>query len=258
MAKEKKEKKTTGQKRKWWFRFMKKLMVGRYKKPAFVYLGEKFSTGGVILSNHEGTDAPMSLELYCDQPIRMWGASEMNSGLVSLYKYQTRVYYHEKKGWNLHLARLFCLIASPLTNLFYKGLRLISTYRDVRFRRTIKESLDAIRAGENIVIFPEDSTNGYLEELEGFHVGFCVFAEVCKKQGIDLPIYVTYFRKKDRTYIVDAPVLYSELTKNGESKQEVCRRLLDRCNELGKMQFPAEEHALQETSAQGQLAKKGA
>ena len=44
-----------------------------------------------------------------------------------MYKYQTRVYYHEKKHWNLHLARLFCLLASPLTNLFYKGLNLIST-----------------------------------------------------------------------------------------------------------------------------------
>ncbi len=227
------------QKRKWWFRLMKKMMKGRYKKPTFVFLGEPFGSGGVILSNHEGTDAPMSLELYCNQPIRMWGASEMNSGLIPMYKYQTRVYYHEKKHWNLHLARLFCLIASPLTNLFYKGLHLISTYRDVRFRKTIRESLAAIRAGENIVIFPEDSTKGYLEELEGFHAGFAVFAEFCKKQGIDLPVYVTYFRKKDLTYIVDKPVLYSELSKNGESKEEICKKLVERCNELGKMQFEA-------------------
>ncbi len=231
-----KEKEKPIQKRKWWFRFMKKLMKGRYKKPTFVYLGDRFSTGGVILSNHEGTDAPMSLELYCDKPIRMWGASEMNSGLISMYKYQTRVYYHEKKGWNLHLARLFCLIATPITNLFYKGLRLISTYRDTRFRRTLRESLEAIRAGENVVIFPEDSTNGYLEELEGFHRGFLVFAEFCEKRGIDLPIYVTYFRKKDLTYIVDAPVLYSQLKKESGGGEEICKRLVARCNELGKMQ----------------------
>ncbi len=236
----KKEKKGPVQKRKWWFRFMKKLMKGRYKKPKFVFLGEGFTEGGVILSNHEGTDAPMSLELYCDKPLRMWGASEMNSGLIPMYKYQTRVYYHEKKGWNLHLARLFCLIATPLTNLFYKGLRLISTYRDTRFRRTIRESLDAIRAGENIVIFPEDSTNGYLEELEGFHRGFVVFAEVCQKQGIDLPIYTTYFRKKDLTYIVDAPVRYSQLRAECGGKEAVCQRLVARCNELGKMQFDEE------------------
>ena len=76
-------------KRKLYFRILKKLMSGRYKEPRFVYLGEEITSGGLILSNHEGTDAPMSLEMYLDRPLRMWGASEMNSGLIQLYKYQT-------------------------------------------------------------------------------------------------------------------------------------------------------------------------
>ncbi len=222
---------------KWWFRALKQLMKGRYKRPTFIYLGEEFDKGSVILSNHEGTDAPMALEMYCDKPIRMWGAGEMNSGLIEMYKYQTKVYYHEKKGWNLHLARLFCLIATPLTNLFYKGLNLISTWHDGRFMNTLRESVAALKNGENIVIYPEDSTNGYLERLEGFHQGFTALAEVCKKKGMDVKIYVTYYRKKDCTYVVDAPVLYSELTKNGEERDEVCAKLLARCNELGQMQF---------------------
>lgn len=224
---------------KGWFRFMKRLMLGRYKKPNFVYLGEEIGEGGIVLSNHEGTDAPMSLEIYLDRPIRFWGAWEMNSGLIKMYKYQTRVYYHEKKHWNLHLARLFCLLASPLTNLFYKGLNLISTYRDARFRKTLKESVEAIKEGYNIVIFPEDSANGYLEELESFYAGFAMLAEMCKKQGIDVPVYVSYFRKKDLTYIVDKPVLYSELCKDGAAREEIAKRLVERCNELGKMQFEA-------------------
>ena len=51
--------------------------------------------------------------------------------------------------------------------------------------------------GENIVIFPEDSTNGYLENLEGFYNGFILLCEMCYKKGIDVPVYVTYFRKKE-------------------------------------------------------------
>ena len=37
------------------------------------------------------------------------------------------------KLWDVlfYLARLFCLIASPLTYLFYKGLRLVSTYKTI-------------------------------------------------------------------------------------------------------------------------------
>ena len=233
----KKEKKKPNQKRKWWFRLLKKMMKGRYKQPTFIYLGEEFGNGGVILSNHEGTDAPMSLEIYCDKPLRMWGAHEMNSGLISMYKYQTRVYYHEKKHWNLHLARLFCLIASPLTNLFYKGLNLISTYRDSRFLKTIRESVKAIENGDNIVIFPEVSDKGYLSELEGFHEGFAVFCEACYRRGIDLPIYVTYFKKNEREYVVDKPVKYSQLKAESLTRSQIAERLLNRCNELGKMSF---------------------
>lgn len=264
MAKEKKVKKEKKQKpvqkRKWWFRLMKKLMKGRYKQPKFVYLGEKFGNGGVILSNHEGTDAPMSLEIWCDKPLRMWGASEMNSGLIQMYKYQTRVYYHEKKHWNLHLARLFCLIASPLTNLFYKGLNLISTYRDGRFFKTLKESVRAIEAGDNIVIFPEVSDKGYLAELEGFHAGFTALAELCARRGIDVPIYVTYFKKAERIYVIDKPVLWSELTKNGEQREEIIKKLLERCNELGKMTFndPEQTETAKEIAATEEVKEERA
>ena len=254
MAKQEKEnnakKQKPVQKRKWWFRLMKKMMKGRYKKPRFIYLGEEFGNGGIILSNHEGTDAPMSLEIWCDKPLRMWGASEMNSGLVQMYKYQTRVYYHEKKHWNLHLAHLFCLIASPLTNLFYKGLNLISTYRDGRFFKTLKESVRAIEAGDNLVIFPEVSDKGYLAELEGFHAGFTALAELCARRGIDVPIYVTYFKKSERIYVVDKPVLWSELTKNGEKREEIIEKLLKRCNELGQMQFDENDDVIQPQQSQ--------
>lgn len=240
------------QKRKGYFKFMKRLMLGRYKEPEFIFLGEKFSNSSIIISNHEGTDAPMSLELYVDKPIRFWGAHEMNSGLVSLYKYQTRVYYHEKKHWNIHLARLFCLIASPITNLFYKGLNLISTYKDARVIKTLRESMQALKDGDNIVVFPEDSKNGYLEQLEGFFAGFVMLAEVCYKRGMDVPIFVTYFKRKELKYVIDAPIKYSELAKNGATRAQIAKRLLDRCNELGRMTFENKENKEKEP----QLATK--
>lgn len=227
-----KKNKKTKQNRPLYFRAMKKMMKGRYKEPEFVFKGEGFADGGIILSNHEGTDAPMSLELYCDKPIRMWGAHEMNSGLVELYRYQTRVYYHEKKHWNLHLARLFCLVASPLTNLFYKGLNLISTYKDGRFLKTIRESVSAVEKGENIVIFPENSENGYLERLEGFYGGFVLLAEALYKKGIDVPIYVTYYSKKGLKYFVDEPIKYSQVSL-GRNRNQIAEYLLERCNSLG-------------------------
>lgn len=224
------------QKRKLWFRMFKQITRIKYKRPEMRYLGEKPTNGALILSNHVGAAAPLTLELYADFPIRMWGTYEMNSGLISLYRYQTKVYYHGKKRWNLHLARLFCLIASPLTNLYYKGLQLISTYRDTRFLKTVKESVVAIRdRKENLVIFPEMSEKGYFKELEGFYAGFVVLAQKLAKEGVDVPVYVCYFNPDTHIYCFDKPVLFSRLEAKCGDRYELAKHMLDRCNELGKL-----------------------
>lgn len=222
------------QNRKRWFKNFKKLLKVRYKKTEFVFHGQKPTNGAIILSNHEGTDAPLSLEMYCDFPVRFWGTGEMNCGLKNMYKYQTKVYYHEKKHWPLWAARLFCLLASPLTHLFYKGLNLISTYQDSRFRETLKESVEAIKNGDNVVIFPEKSDKGYLETLEGFYNGFFVLASQCRKVGIDVDIYTSYFQKKQHVYIFDKPIKFSELLEKYQSREAVGKYLLDRCNALNQ------------------------
>lgn len=233
-----------------WYRGMKQMMKVRYKRPEFIFLGDQPTNASIILSNHEGTDAPMSLEMYCQFPIRMWGTCEMNSGLRRMYKYQTQVYYHEKKHWNLHLARLFCLLASPLTNLFYKGLKLISTYHDANFFHTIKESFAAIEKGENIVIFPEKSPDGYEAELRGFYAGFVVFAQYCYKKGIDTPIYVSYFKKKERVYIFDEPIMFSKLKAEFDDRDQMAEYLLDRCNKLGQIDLNNENHVDEKDKAE--------
>lgn len=221
--------------RKLWFRAYEGFTKLFHKPTRFVHLGKTLEGPSVVLSNHVGTSGPLSFELFMDKPIRFWGAYEMNSGLRSMYRYQSEIYYHEKKGWNIHLAKLFCLLASPLTTVFYRGLNLISTYRDIRFRITIKESIEALQQGQNIVIFPEVSNNGYLDELEGFHCGFLSLLRVAKQKGLDLPVYVTYFNKDNHVHMIDAPVLYSDLIKSGATHQEIADMLCRRCNELGRM-----------------------
>lgn len=222
--------------RKRWFKGYKGF-IKLFKKPTnFKYVGEKIQSPSIIVSNHVGTSAPLSFELFLqDVPLRFWGAHEMNSGLVNMYKYQTKVFYHEKRGWNIHLARLYCLLASPLTNIFYKGLNLISTYKDGRFVKTIKESFDTINDGNSIVIFPEVSDKGYLDVLEGFHKGFVVMLDYCYKKGVDLPVVVTYYHKKSNVHRIDEKIMYSELLQKFNTYDEIAKYLCERCNKLGEM-----------------------
>ena len=230
------------QNRKFGCRVLKAFARIKYRRPKFVYLGDKPTTGALILSNHEGASSPLVLENYAEFPFRMWGTYEMNSGFKQLYRYLTRTYYHEKRHWNLHLARLFCLVAAPLTYVFYNGLNLISTYRDARFLKTIKESISVIEEGkENIVIFPERSEKGYFKVLEGFYAGFVVLAHKLYQKGIDVPIYVAYYKVKENAYVFDKPIRFSEISAQCETRYEMAKLLMDRCNTIGSRSTDSEE-----------------
>lgn len=221
--------------RKPFFRFIKKILRIFIKKTRYVYLDEKLKGPFIILSNHSAAAGPLSYEFYFNEPFRFWGTYEMNSGLIMTYKYLSYTYYHKKKHWNIHLSRLFCLIAAPVCNLFYKGLNLISTYPDTRFRKSLRESIETIKANNNLIIFPEASENGYYEELTEFHEGFIIFLEYLSKNKINIPIYVSYFKKKERICVFDKPIYINDLLDLKLSRKALAAKLKDRCNSLGKM-----------------------
>ncbi|MBR6768026.1 MAG: hypothetical protein IKM34_00885 [Clostridia bacterium] len=99
------------------------------------------------------------------------------------------------------------------------------------------------------MIFPEDSAKGYLDVLEGFHAGFTLLTERCLKKGMDVPIYVAYYQKESKTYLVDKPVMLSELFAHGGDRFAIAKELCERCNALGQMDASAveEEKAKEET-----------
>ena len=234
MTNEKLKKKKEG----FFFKGYKACIKATKKKVKFIYLGEHFKKGTLVLSNHESTKGPLSWDFFCEVPVRFLGTVEMNSGLRKMYKYQSEVYYHQKKHWNLFLAKMFCLLASPLTNLFYKGLDLISIREGLGFLQTLEDAYVSLcEYEENLVIFPEDSTTGYHEELTGFKKGFLLIAEKCYKKGYDIPIVVSYYRKKDSKIIVGEPVLYSKLLEEFKTKDAIAGHLKDECNRLGKYQL---------------------
>lgn len=221
--------------RKLWFRCVKAVLKVFVRKPKFVFLGEEFKDQSIILCNHIGMSGPLTNELYFPNNFRFWGTYEMNSGLKEVYKYLSQIYFYKKKHFSKGMSKLISIIAAPVCNVFYKGIRLISTYPDHRFKSTVTESLKTIKENKSLIIFPEDSSNGYFDKLTNFFAGFTVLASTCLKRGLDLPIYVCYFRKKDKKYIVDKPILCSELLVGKLSRYEIASKICDRTNELGQM-----------------------
>ena len=232
------EKKAT---RKLWFRLYRSVARLFIRRPKFIYLGERVSEPSLILSNHVGASAPLSWEIYFDYPFRFWGTHEMTEGPLSVYRYLSSVYFHQKKHMKKWLARLVALVATPLAWLFYRGLCLIPTYRDARFVKTVHESCDTLAAGQSLIIFPEDSSHGYFDNLRKFYSGFAVLAGRMLRQGTDLPVFVSYYKKQDCAFIIDRPVRFSVLSSGTADLQEIADRMCDRANALARVVSSAAE-----------------
>ncbi len=204
------------------------------KKPDMVYLGEKPKEPCIILSNHVGSSGPLTYELFADFQFRFWGTHEMNGDFKTLYKYLSKDFYHAKLHMPLWLSRIWCVIAAPVAHGFYKGLELISTYKDMRFWGTIKESVETLKSGKSLIVFPEDSTHGYYDSLTHFFNGFIILAEACLKKVADIPVFFAYYSKKLKTILFDKPVSCSELLNSAQSKNEIAENARIKINALGE------------------------
>lgn len=203
------------------------------RKPEFVFLGEEFVPSAIYLSNHVGATGPLTLELYFPFENRFWGTHEMNGTMKERYIYLSHTYFHQKKHLPLWFSKFIAIFATPFMTLFYKGIRLISTYSDGRMIITVKQSLKVIKEDkESIIIFPEDSSKGYFDILKAFHPGFYAFAKKCYKDGYDLPIYLMYYQRLNKRFIVDKPIMFSKLESINKNMYEVAELYKNRANQL--------------------------
>ena len=215
------------------FKLARLLVKILYHRPKMVFLGDEFNDGPFLfIVNHCGTKTPPKIECYFPRDFYMWGTYEMTLGLKSVHHYLVHTFYHQKKKWPLLFAAIVGTIFAPFANMFYQGMRIIPTYRDSRFMLAIKNSINVIKKGKAIIIYPEDSTYGYKDEIEDFFSGYLTFCRLALRRGFDLPIYVGYYNRKKNRMIVDKAILYSDLLKQYNNDNEISEALRKRMNEL--------------------------
>lgn len=205
----------------------------------FYYLGKEQKTPMIILSNHAGISCPFGFEMYYKRPMRLWGTYQMTKGLKSVKEYYTNIFLKQKHP---HYSDFRCkflgTVLSPFANAFYGGNQFIPTYPDARLKETMKESIETLEKGYDIVIFPEDSSKGYFDKIEKVFAGFAVLCETLYKRGTDIPVAFCYYHKKTHKAIIGEPVFYSVLRGEKFDKNELMVKALDGINTLASVPVP--------------------
>ena len=217
------------------FSIFKWIVSPFFKAKNIINLNEDLPKKAIVVSNHSAKKGPMALELSYPNFNVKWGAHEMLGNYKSRYNYLRNVLYIQKLGKKKFPATVKALFEALFSVFIYKGMKFIPTYTDMRFMNTLKYSMQVLDSNASVLIFPEDSSKGYFDELTSAFPGFVMLAErYYKKTGEDVPVIPAYYYKKGSKVVIGKPLYVQNLIKEGLNTAEIAEKFKNEINSLYK------------------------
>ncbi len=224
---------STPKRKQRFFRIVKKILTLFYRRPKVYSLAGDIAEKSIIVANHCSKKGPVFYELYLPVYNVKWGAYQMLQNFNFRFHYLRDVYYIQKKGKNKFLATILATFEATFSKFFYKGLKFVGTYPDIRFKDTVKKSIEILDDNTSVLIFPENSNDGYFDVLTEFFSGFAFLAEqYYKKRGEDVPIYPVYFHSKKRVMLIGKPCFMHDYIDQGYTRDEIADIFKNKVNDL--------------------------
>lgn len=237
-------------KQSWFFHFLKFILKGFKRRPTVRNdSGGPIDHAALIVANHSGAAGPMNISLFFPYTFVPWGAHQMKEGYKSRWNYAYHIFYRQKLKYGKVRSFILATLLSVINKFLYVNMRLIPTYQDVRFTRSIRESIRYLKDDYPILIFPEDSNEGYDDVIARFNDGFVVLADYAfTHHKLDLPIYPVYYSKRKSIIVIGKPIIYSSLKNDNLKRSDIADLLRVKVNEL--------YHTLPQKAKRGKKVKK--
>lgn len=212
---------------------MRRFLKIFFKKPKIISLSGELPNKAIYVANHAAMFGPVVYNLFLPATVAPWAAYPMMENYKSRYHYLRDVYFVQKRHKSKFAATLLASFEAALNIYFYRGLRAIPSYDDTRFIKTIRKSMQMLDNDIGVLIFPEDSNEGYHEMLTEFYAGFVELAKYYQKRcSEDIPIYPVYYHDKKKVMVIGEPHKLSEYTDKGLNRQEIAGEFCNQVNNL--------------------------
>ena len=189
----------------------------------------------IYVMNHCGARGPLIFEMNFPVRSSPWGAHEMCGKYRERWNYLYHVFYIQKLHWNKFRAFTVATLFAIISKWLYNSVGLIGTYRDARQIKALKNSIAVLNENLSIVIYPEDSTEGYFEKARAFHNGFIQLSRLYfKREKLDLPVYSVYYDRKKNTFYIDEPLYINKMLAEGMTADEISDIFLLKNNSHGR------------------------
>ncbi len=148
-----------------------------YKKPQILNLNKEMPQKAIFVANHAAMNGPVIYSLYLPYFHVTWGAHQMLGNYKTRYRYLRDVYFVQKRKMTKIGASALASFEAAFSIYFYRGIKVLPTYPDMRVVTTIKNSIACLDDNTSVLIFPENSSDGYHDVLTEFYGGFVSLAE---------------------------------------------------------------------------------
>lgn len=176
----------------------------------------------VFLGNHAEIYGPIASALCFPVPVRFWVISRMMFSYKDVRAYMYENTFSKKTYLPVFVRKLLALYLSWLSVNIMNALRAIPVYRDspMKLRDTLRQSVDALGNGENLMIFPEHPEGKYVKGgISELSPGFLMLAEAWwKKSGKKLRIMPVYANRQKRTFTFGREIEYEP--ENGYASEQ--------------------------------------
>lgn len=213
-------------------RFARVLARIIFRKPEFVFEEPLPKDEAVVFTaNHSGAYGPVNAALYFPTPCRPWTIAQIldkkSAADFVFYDFFAATTKKCKFFWRI-LSHIVAFLLRPLL-LATEG---IPVYHDRRITETFAKSIDALKSGSNLVVFPE-CPEKFSPHINEFYGGFAKLGLLYYKEtGKKLKFYPTYVAHPLKKVLVGKPVEFDPEKPATLQRKQIAEELRDRTEKL--------------------------
>lgn len=180
----------------------------------------------IIVGNHTQMNGPICAELYFPGKRKTWCAYQMmKCKEVPAYAFQD--FWSGKPRWTHWFYKALSYIIAPLSACVFTNAHTIPVYHDARLITTFKQTISALQAEENVIIFPEcySPHNHIVYEFQDKFVD--VAKLYYKRTGKILNFVPLYIAPKLKKIYIGKAIPFCPDNSMEQERSRICNYLMD-------------------------------
>jgi 1-acyl-sn-glycerol-3-phosphate acyltransferase len=204
------------------------------KRPE-IYCDENLNNihSSIFVSNHVGFFAPFIINLYVDMKFIPWVIHDITDKKLCR-KYINSDFTEPQLKLKPPLSYIVSSIIDPICISIMDYLNAIPVYKgSQKISETILLTLDRLKEGHNILIFPEDRNKKYNDVIDKFNTGFINVAKMYYKEyGGLISFYPVCVNKSQNRIFIGKKIVYDPNISYKSEKERIANYLMESISKM--------------------------